>query len=160
MGSSRIHFAVMLLCSVAGCADAAAPEDGVERITLGAEIGRGDGLVLATGAIVEVVSDPGESDVWLRIGMEMSLASGHEDGGFCPREGDFGAVQDIPSDPVDCAWSPVIRLGGAAPDLERYPAPDAYLVRDRAGELRRLFVVEHDIDEDIVGSMTFDLAPP
>lgn len=89
--------------------------------------------------------------------MSMTLTGTVEDQPFCEKGTGFAAVEDIPTDDTDCFWASATLYGNApVENAERGVQGDGYLVHDRADALYRLLVLEHSIDDDHVGTVTFD----
>jgi hypothetical protein len=134
-------------------------QGGVRRFTLSGEIGPSQGLVLATGAIVDVYFDEhGESDIFLQMGMSMVLTGPADDQPFCAKGADFADVAEIPTATAGCFWDSVSLYPNTPfEDAERSITGQGYLVRARDDRLYRLLVVEHSISESYVGTVTFDV---
>jgi hypothetical protein len=134
-------------------------EDGVRQFTLSGQIGESEGLVLGTGEVVDTYfGEIGESDIYLSMKMSMVLTGPTGDPSFCPKGTDFASVDDVPAEPTGCVWGSA-SLAGNAPfeDSDRLVTGQGYLVEDRAGDLYRLRIVEHSIDESHIGTVTFDV---
>ena len=146
----------LMLCGCGG-AEQAPDANGVRRFTLSGEIGATQGVVLETGSIVDVTwDDIGESDIYLPMAMMMML-NGVSDNAFCAKGEGFASVADIPAEPDTCEWK-YLGLSGNAPDLQRGVEADGYLFFDADQDrIHRLLIVEHSIDADHVGKVTFDL---
>lgn len=138
------------------------PDDpGVRRVTLESTIGDGQGVILETGTIV-ADEDQQAGDVYLHLGKVMSLAG--PDGGFafCRRGEGHSAVTEIPTDEEGCTYNHVYLDANSPPTTpsDRSIQRDGYLVRDRAGRLYAVLILEHSIttpDEGGVARVTFDV---
>ena len=149
-----------VVLGVAGCGGEPAGstnEDGVRRYTLSGVIGATQGVDLDTGSIVDVTwSDIGSSDIYMTLKMSMML-HGLVDNAFCHKGDGFATVADIPAAADDCEWK-YLSVSGNSPDATRGVEADGYLFLDGDDDrIHRLLLVDHSIDAEGVGRVTFDM---
>ena len=155
-------FALIVVSSLSACGGATENEaSDVQRYTLKASIGSGEGVFLDSGAIVEgdLAND---ADVRLQLGKAMSLTGPGGTFTFCRQDDGYEDVHAIPTDTTNCAPTYVF-LGGNSPHVDgssRFTERDGYVLHDAAGQLYTLLVLTHSIssvEQGGIGQVTFDV---
>jgi hypothetical protein len=134
----------------------------VERYTLEAKIGDGEGVFLESGTVVGGTGAQ-QADIYLHLGMSMVLMGPDGNFSFCSQGDGYDDIHSIPNDATDCTPSQVFLSANFPHDnASRAKNGDGYVFHDSAGRLHSLLVVAHSIssvDTGGIGRATFEVLP-